>query len=138
MGERINLDRGVMQRFHPGGMRISMYLDSPGVYLTENGDPVPELLAEQAGFDVKKHAKDKVKQEKVAAFKAQLERDMASEEDAISQALSGEGRVDVRPIGGGQYAIFDKEGKRMTKVAMSRADAEAIVGPLPDAEGTGA
>src|SRR4051812_3762451 len=107
---RIDLDRGVMQRFHPQGMKISMYIDSPGVYLTENSEPVAVELAEAAGFDTKKHAKDKIKQEKTAAFKAQLERDMASEEDAIGQALSGDGKVDVRPIGGGQYAIFDKSG----------------------------
>ena len=130
----INLDRGVMQRFHARGMKISMYLDDPGTYLTETGEPIPAELAAEAGFDTDKYKREKIKQTKVAAFKAQLEREMAVEEDAIAQAISGSGKVDVRHIGGGQYAIFSAAGERMTKVAMSRADAELITGTLPAAE----
>ena len=55
---------------------------------------------------------------------------MRSEEDALAAAMSKSSNVDVRHIGAGQYAVFDKQGKRLTRVAMSKADVELLVGPV--------
>src|ERR1700675_3607413 len=58
----IDLDRGAMTCSHPSlGIAIYMYLDDPGVYLTEHGNVLEngELLAEEAGFEVAKFSKQR-------------------------------------------------------------------------------
>lgn len=126
----LDLNRGVMTKFHPSGIKVNMYLDDPGTYLDDRGQPLDEKFAIQAGFNVERDKREKLKQLKLKAYKEQLDREMQSEEEALAEAMSQSGKVDVRHIGGGQFAIFDKTGARMTKVAMTRADVEALIGPI--------
>lgn len=130
----LDLNRGVKTKFHPSGLTVNMYLDDPGVYLTATGDPIDSKLAEQAGFDLAKMNAERVKMAKLKAYKEQLERELQSEEESLAAAFSQSEKHDVRHIGGGQYAVFDKDGKRVTKVAMSKADVELLVGKLPESE----
>jgi hypothetical protein len=131
----LDLNRGVMTKFHPqNGMKISQYIDSPGVYYTDTAEPVPPELARQAGFNVEKDMRNKLKNERLAAAKRQIEAEMRQEEDAIAEALSGKSGFDVRHIGGGQYALFGKDGKKLTRVAMTKADAELLLGRTVEAD----
>lgn len=130
----LDLNRGVKTKFHPSGMSVNMYLDDPGVYLTASGDPMDAELAKQAGFDLERMNLERVKQLKLKAYREQLDRELQSEEDNLAAAFSQSDKHDVRHIGGGQYAVFDKDGKRVTKVAMSKADVELLVGKLPESE----
>lgn len=129
----LDLNRGCLIRFHPANrMQIAMYIDSPGEYYTETGSPVAPELARQAGFDVEKDMRQKVANARLAAAKRQIEAEMRAEEDAIAQVLSDRSKLDVRHIGGGQYALFDKvNGKQLTKVAMTKADIEVLIGAVP-------
>lgn len=125
----LDLNRGVMTKFHPqNGMRISKYIDTPGSYYTDTAEPVAPELARQAGFDVEKDMREKLKQERLAAAKRAIEAELREEEDAIAEALSGKSGFDVRHLGGGQYALFGKDGKKLTRVAMTKADAELLLG----------
>lgn len=126
----LDLDRGVRTRFHKSGLSVSMYKDDPGTYLTETGEVLDVKFAKEAGFDVEADLRKKIKGQRLEAFQRQLEDEMRSEEDALAQAMSDNGNVDVRHVGAGQYAIFDKSGKRLTRVAMTRADVELLVGPV--------
>lgn len=137
----IDLDRGVMQRFHPSGMKITMYVGNAkgegaeyGVYYTETGQVLDPKFAADAGFDVERHKREAFKQAKMAEYKAQLDRESATEEDALAQAVSNNGNVDVRHVGGGQFAIFDKKGAKLTRVAMTRADLEMMGVMVPTSE----
>jgi hypothetical protein len=128
----LDINRGCYIRFHPSGnMKVAMYMDNPGVYMDESGNPLDERFARDSGFDVDKDRREKLKLDRLAAYKAKLEADMASEEDTIAGMLTNKGDYDVRHIGGGQYAVFDKDGKKLTKVAMTKADVELLVGAVP-------
>lgn len=132
---KLDLDRGVIVKFHPANrMQIAMYVDSPGVYYTETGEPVAPELARQAGFKVENLLREKLKLERLAAFRRQLDAEMREEEEAFAQALSNKSNHDVRHIGGGQYALFSKDGKKLTRVAMTKADVELLVGKTVDAD----
>lgn len=135
MDMALDLNRGVITKFHPrNGMKISQYIDSPGVYYTDTAELVPPELARQAGFNVEKDMRNKLKNERLAAAKRQIELEMRQEEDAIAEALSGKSGFDVRHVGGGQYALFGKDGKQLTRVAMTKADAELLLGKKVEAD----
>lgn len=134
----LDLDRGLKIRFHPSGMQVCTYIGdakgvgaNPGTYYDESGTVLDHVFAKQAGYDVEKDMRQRLYNERMAKYRAQLDAEMRSEEDALAQAYSKNGNYDVRHIGAGQYAIFDKDGKRMTRVAMTKADVELLVGPLP-------
>lgn len=123
----LDLNRGIISKKHAAsGIRVSAYIDNPGEYFDERGEPVAPQIAQQAGFDVEKDAREKLKQERLEAYRKQVEQELADEEENIAQALSGD-KHDVRHIGGGQYAIFDGE-ERLTKVGMSAADVKLMLG----------
>lgn len=130
---KLDLDRGVTIRFHPSNrMQIAMYDDTPGAYITQTGEFVAPELARQAGFDVERDIRRKVANERLAAARRQIEAELREEEEIIASALSGKSKMDVRHIGGGQYALFAKgTDKQLTKVAMTRADIELLVGAVP-------
>lgn len=131
---KLDLNRGVVTRFHRSGVKVSMYRDTPGEYYTEDGKRIDARFAREAGFDVERDMREKVKNERLAAYKAQLESEMRSEEDALAQVASNRSAYDVRHVGAGQYAVFDKEGKRLTRVAMTKADLEMLIGASVDAD----
>lgn len=128
----LDLNRGVITKFHPSGIKVNMYLDDPGTYLDDKGEQIDSKFAEQAGFNVERDRREKRKQLMLDQYKERLEREMKTEEEAIADAMSQSGKYDVRPIGGGQYALFDKDGVRVTRAPMSKADIEMLLGPLPD------
>lgn len=129
---KLDLDRGVTIRFHPSNrMQVCMYDDTPGVYYTQTGDPIAPELARQAGYYVERDIRRKLANERLAAARRTIEAELRAEEDAIASALSDKAKMDVRHIGGGQYALFSKDGKQLTKVAMTKADIELLVGAVP-------
>lgn len=134
----LDLDRGVMIRIHPSGIKIGMYIDEPGDYYTEAGEPIDRELAKAAGFDIEKDAKQKLINRQVTDYKLKLEAEMASEEEALAVALSKTGEYDVRHVGGGQYALFGEDGVRVTKGTMSKADIELLIGRKVDVVTDGA
>lgn len=132
----LDLDRGVKIRVHPQSrMKIAMYIDEPGDYYSEAGDPIDAKLAEAAGFDVKADARRKLVNRQVADYKRKLESEMQSQEEAIAIALSEGGEYDVRHVGAGQYALFGADGVRVTPGTMSKADIEVLIGRKIDAVG---
>ncbi|MGW8369300.1 MAG: hypothetical protein ACWGPN_11560 [Gammaproteobacteria bacterium] len=124
----LNLDRGVITRFHPSGIKVSAYIDSPGEYYTEAGEPLDRKFAEQAGFDVEGDARKKLINQRVRDYREELEAQMRSEEEQLAVALTNTTEYDVRHVGGGQYALFGKDGVQVTKSPMSQGDIELLIG----------
>lgn len=127
---KLDLDRGVTVRFHPSGMKVCMYDDDPGVYLTEGAQPLNVQIAREAGYDVEKDLRQRAVNQRMAEYRRKLEEEARSEEDALAQAATDRSNYRVQHIGAGQYAIFDKGGKRLTRVAMTKQDVELLVGPI--------
>ena len=105
-----------------------MYLDEPGDYYTEAGEPIDVNLAKDAGFDIDRNAKQKLINKQVSDYKKDLESKLAGEEEALAMALSQKGKYDVRHVGGNQYALFTEDGVRVVPGTMSKAEIELLIG----------
>lgn len=127
----IDRNRGCTIRFHPSGFRVVMYKDAPGVYFNERGEPANERLAAQAGFDVPVLRKAKLKQERMAQYKAKVEEEFATEQDEVENLLSApEEGLAVKHIGKGKYAIVDADGERLTQKPLTKAEAQTLMDDL--------
>lgn len=131
----LDLNRGVITKYHPGGLKVSMYFDDPGTYYNDRGEKIDESFAKAAGFDIEKNRKEKLKQLKLEQFKRQLDEEYASAEERLAEELARNGGHDVRPVGGGQFALFGKDGKRV--MVGSREEIELLVGPVKPEGSTG-
>lgn len=88
----IDLNEGVITSRHRTlDMYIHMYVKTPGVYLDDHGNEVPEELAEEVGFDVKKYKKARLKAEALTEFHKEMEEKLAylGEEDDIMAQEAG-------------------------------------------------
>lgn len=144
----IDLDRGVTIRqivaftdhtnprhYEPdinfGGLAVYMYKDDPGKYYDAHGKPLPEGIAERAGFPVGKLAKARKRKEAVAKleaqFRAELEADELDEVRVIAEA--GEWQVIELPMG--RAKVVDKEtGDSVTPVPLPIEAAKVLLGEL--------
>lgn len=84
---KIDRDRGVIIRKHPGGYRVCMYVDLPGVYFDENNKPVETALAEAAGFDVAKDATLRAKNKLRSNYERQIGQKFSAAEQKIGELL---------------------------------------------------
>ena len=106
MAFRIDLDRGVISRSHPSlGMDVYMYVDDPGVYLTAHGTEVALALAEQAGFEVDKYAK----QHKIKVAMANAQADVLAQfNEATTEVLVERNGFKVVDIGLGRCNVLSR------------------------------
>lgn len=105
----INLDRPyLMRKATDVNMKLFMYFDQPGVYLNIHGKPVPETVAVKAGFDVKKWAKQKLKNDRMEKFREQVERELEAED--------GDDEIETK-------TIYEVEGFKVIGRALGLADA---------------
>ena len=70
---------------HPGGFRVVMFLDEPGLFYTELGDPLSDKEAEAAGFDVGHLSVERIKREQLAEAKRKIDEQFAKEADRIDK-----------------------------------------------------
>lgn len=131
MAFRIDLDRGVISRSHPSlGMDVYMYVDDPGVYLTAHGTEVALALAEQAGFEVDKYAK----QHKIKVAMANAQADVLAQfNEATTEVLVERNGFKVVDIGLGRCNVLSPDGDLLNKTPVSREQAEILLKHLtPD------
>ena len=122
--EQINYDRGVMKSIHAKtGVEVYMYLDEPGVYLNAYGTQVTEKLAGEAGFNIVQLRAARVRRERMADAKEQIEAELA---------IQGPKRVIVKTRAGfaiigsgfGRHNIEDPDGVVLNKKALTKEEAE--------------
>lgn len=120
-----------------GGLTVIMYKDAPGTYFDVQGRPVPEKIAEKAGFPVAKLAKARKHREKLAELDQMLRLELNLEnEEEIVMAEAGDYKVIALPMD--RAKIVDKEtGATVTPVPMPRSDAlmlfKSLTADLPEA-----
>lgn len=100
------------------GIYVYMYINKPGDYINEHGGPLPQSLAEEAGFDVKKFAKLKAKRAKLDDFTRAMEAELDIEQERELIA-SGSGYL-VYAVGADAAILEDDDGNQLGQV-MPRA-----------------
>ncbi len=128
MTVRLQRSRGCHIRNHPSGASVAMYVDEPGVYLFENGEPASVKMAEEAGFPVERHEQErqlKLKRDK-------MEKAIANGSNASQLDLDSLKIVPAETKG--KYSIADANGNKATKTEMTLAQAKTTYMALTGAE----
>lgn len=112
---QIDFDRGVHIRNHDQlNIQIFMYVDDPGVYLTKFGSSIPEVLAQEAGFDVGHLAKLRERKSRMAAAREQIEAELAAYDDGAETVKATKAGFTLVDIGGARYIVRDADGHNLT------------------------
>ena len=126
---RVDFDRGAILRLHPSGARICAYVDSPGTYFDMNEQAVPDSIAVEAGFNVEIDRRERRKTEALDKARADIEREFAAKDGDYAKAMDAAmlGPMEVKHMGGGRFALFDFEGKRVTEGKLTREQADKLI-----------
>lgn len=128
MANMIDLNRGAMCcRDKLTGMYVYMYLDTPGVYLSEHGSSVDKEIARMAGFDVVKYEKERVKRDRVNLFTKALSEELEAGDEAEAEVLMEQGGWTVIAIGLGHAHVKDPEGNIVTHAPIPVESAKVLV-----------
>lgn len=134
----VDPDRGYMMRDHGRlGINIYMYVDDPGVYMTYHGHTVPEQLAKEAGFEVDRFAKERLRRERMAAAAKAIEAELA-DGGVVEEVVAEKGDFKMIHIGLGRYQIVDKDKQVLTEAPLTKELAEGLLDSLADAVQGGA
>lgn len=116
----VDYDRGVLIKTHQQtGMDVFMYADDPGKYFSAHSKPVGETLAKEAGYDVEKLAKDRVKKERQAQAMAMIDDEMADDKDIKEDIVSERNGYRIITTGLGRHHVIDPDNNRLTAVPVS-------------------
>lgn len=128
----IDVDRGVISRLHrETGVRVYMYFDKPGYYYNEHEKPLSEEFAEQAGFSVSLHAKERFRQEKLDAFNIEITKRLADADEAEDkEVLREKGEYKVLAMAYGSAIVVDGDGVKMTPIPVPREQAFGLLDAL--------
>jgi len=131
----IDLDSGVMLKRHTSGMYVYMYFDNPGVYLNGFGKEVPEAIAEEAGFNTKLYAKEKLKRERMAEAMSAIEMELElAKEQGTEKVLVEGGGYKVIGLGLGTANVLDEDGNQMNAQPIPVEMAKALFKKLTKPE----
>lgn len=116
----IDYDRGALIMVHPGtGMDVFMYVDQPGVYMNAHGHAVADNIAREAGYDVEKLGKERVRRERIAAASAAIDQefhDTKDQDDIVVRCVDGWKLVS---FGFGRHNVVDPDGNVLNKMPLS-------------------
>ena len=119
MPTNIDFDRGVIIKQHKSGAQIYMYRAEPGHYLSSFGSEVSEELAKEAGFDIERFSKARLKGERMATAMAAIEEELSAEpgEEKVVADRKGFTVVD---IGMGRHVVKDPDGNNLVADPMPK------------------
>lgn len=134
-GIKIDYDRGVSFQLHPKtGMNIYMYKDAPGHYINAFGSPVSDALAREAGFDIERFGKEKIKRERMAIAMGAIERELEAQGDAKPEPVYEKAGFKVYDIGLGRHNVVDPDGNQLNASPLSREIADVLIRELTPKE----
>lgn len=128
----IDYDRGVIIKTHnASGMDVYMYADTPGVFLNAFGTEVDEKLAKEAGYDVDRLSREKVKRERIAAAAQMIEQELAlADKEGQKEVVVERAGFKVIDIGLGRHFVEDPDGNRLTVHALPLEQAKTLLDQL--------
>jgi hypothetical protein len=151
---RVYPGQRLIRRIPISGIQVAEYGDYPGEYYSMGGEPIPDDMAAQAGFDVAEGRKEKRRRELRAEADKKIDEQIAKESQEIEEKLAveesergkrgqkaepGEVHIQVgsnlRAIhrGGGRYRVVDSEGNVVTD-GLSKTEADRFISDAAAAE----
>lgn len=125
MRKAVRFDKKNPKKFETayGGLEVYMYKDSPGIFYDAHGNEVNEKLAGIAGFPINKLANERKRKERLAAFKDQVDKELAliSEDDPIVLAERDGWKIVQAP--GGRARIMTTDGDYITPLPVTQEEA---------------
>lgn len=107
----IDYDRGVIINNHANtGMDVFMYVDDPGKFLTAHGNVVPDDLAKEAGYNVDKLAKDRLRIDRRKQANAAIEKELADENEVEDVLVEERAGFKLVAYGLGRHKLIDPDG----------------------------
>lgn len=134
MPNNISYKRGVFIKTEAlSGIDVFMYVDTPGVYLNAYGTEVSEELAKQAGFDVEKYGKEKLKRERMAAAMTAIEQELQLADEQEHKVVAEKGGFKVKDLGLGRAIVEDPDGNKLVPTPIPVEQAKLLLKKLvPD------
>lgn len=137
----IDYDRPTIIKTDNGSnMDVFMYKDDPGVYLNAFGKPVPESIAEKAGFDIARYSKQRIRKQRLAAASAAVnaELDLDEEDFRKPTTVATFGNYLVVKLGdSNRFCVRDVDGNNLTPNAvLSQTAAVNIATEMGKADGS--
>jgi len=132
VGDRvIDYDRGVIINVHPGtGMDVFMYVEQPGQFMTAHGTTVPDQIAREAGYDVDKLSKDRLRMERKAQASALIDQELNDDASTVEQVVKEIGGFSMVSIGLGRFNVKDPDGNKLNANPMAEASAEKLMNAM--------
>lgn len=135
MSKEIDYRRGVRKRVHPAsGVEIFMYKDQPGVFLNAFGKEVGEDIAHQAGYNVDKLKRAKLRQERMELARQTIEEELEASTDE-RRVVYEVGDYVLVDVGEGRTYIEDVDGNRYVGTPMPFEQAKTVVDSMAGKEG---
>lgn len=125
---KIDYDRGVIINIHQAsGMDVYMYVDDPGKFLTAHAQIVSDAIAKEAGYDVEKLAKDRVKKERKAQALQMIDNELSDDKDIKEDVVDERNGWKIVSIGLGRHHLNDPDGNRITSVPQPLEAAQKLL-----------
>lgn len=117
---KIDYDRGVIINAHKAsGMDVFMYVDDPGNYLNAHGGKVSSELAAEAGYDIQKLEKERVRRERKLTASQLIDAELADDKDVSQEVVEERDGYKLVSTGLGRHYVLDPDGNKLTPVHMS-------------------
>lgn len=121
---KIDYDRGVIIQTEPGtGMDVFMYVDSPGQFLTAHGNPVPDNIAANAGYDIEKLGKERLRRQRKAEANAIIDKELNNDSEVSEKDVKEFEGWKVVSIGLGRHNVKDPEGNVLNAMPLPKESA---------------
>lgn len=123
----IDYDRGVIINTHQlSGMDVFMYIDDPGKYLTAHSVAVSEAIAKEAGYDVEKLSKDRVKKSRKEQALELIDAELADDKDVREEVVGERNGFKLVTTGLGRHHVVDPDGNRVNPMPMAEESAKKL------------
>lgn len=124
---KIDYDRGAIIMSHPGtGMDVFMYVDAPGEYLTAHAVPVPDDIAQAAGYDVARLAKERLRNQRKAQASAIIDRELADDANTNEECVDVRNGFHLVSIGMGRHNVKDPDGNILNAHPLPKEGAQKL------------
>lgn len=126
---KVDVDRGAMCCIHRSGMTVWMYLDDPGVYFDDHLALVPDAVAKEAGFNVERNRKLRIRNEELKRVRAVMDEKLQI--DSTTQIMAESGRYRLEQYENGMARVVTDDGP-LFSTPMTFSIAEALFKSLTE------
>lgn len=124
----IDYDRGVIINTHQSsGMDVFMYVDDPGKFLNAHSKVVSDEIAGEAGYDITKLAKDRVKKERKEQAMSMIDAELADDKDVVQEVVAEKNGYKIITTGLGRHHVIDPDGNRLNSFPLLPEAAEKLM-----------